>query len=367
MKHKNALHKLREIEVAPIMKIPESSKSNLKSLGVFRRQHVSISTDELIEVAPMFPEKSLPLLIQPTVDGVNLVAWAANNQDLIATYLLKHGGILFRNFQVSNVAHFEQFIRTVAGELLEYRDRSSPRSTVQGNIYTSTDHPANQSIFLHSENSYAATWPLKLFFFCVKPAIQGGETPIADTRKLFERIDPKIRDRFIQKQVMYVRNFGDGFGLPWQTVFQTTEKAVVETFCRSNNIEFEWKVGDRLKARQVRSTVAKHPHTGELVWFNHAAFFHVSTLEPTIRDELLAEFQEQDLPHNTYYGDGSPIEPAVLDEIRQVYRQEMVIFPWQAGDILMLDNMLAAHGRMPFVGSRQIVVGMAELFSSKDV
>lgn len=358
-----------------IMKIPESPNKSLNSLGSIRRQAVNVSQAELISAAPLIPGKSLPLVLSPTVEGVNLVAWAASNRELIANYLPKHGGILFRNFQVNGVAEFDQLIRTVSGELLEYRDRSSPRSQVSGNIYTSTDYPANQSIFLHSENSYAATWPLKIFFFCVTPAIQGGETPIADTRKLFERIDPKIRDRFIHKQVMYVRNFGDGFGLPWQNVFQSNNPADVEAFCRSNDIEFEWKESNaygkpvelRLRTRQVRQAVAKHPRTGEMVWFNHAAFFHVSSLDATIRESLLAEFQEEDLPHNSYYGDGSPIEPAVLDEIRAAYQQEMVIFPWQAGDILMLDNMLTAHGRMPFVGKRQVVVGMAEPFSSKDL
>lgn len=348
------------------MKIPESPKLSLKSLGTVRRQSVNVSQAKLIEAAPLMPGNSLPLVLTPTVEQVNLVAWATSNRELIATDLQKHGGILFQNFQVNGVAEFEQFIRTVSGELLEYRDRSSPRSPVQGNIYTSTDHPANQSIFLHSENSYAATWPLKIFFYCVTPAQQGGETPIADTRKVFERIDPKIRARFAQKQVMYVRNFGDGFGLPWQNVFQTTNPADVEAFCRSNGIEFEWKEGDKLRTRSCRQAIAKHPHTGEMVWFNHAAFFHVSTLDATIRESLLA-FQEEDLPYNTYYGDGSPIEPDVLNEIRSAYRQEMVIFPWQAGDILMLDNMLTAHGRTPFIGPRQVVVGMAEPFSCQDI
>ena len=130
---------------------------------------------------------------------------------------------------------------------------------------------------------------------------------------------------------MYVRNFGDGFGLPWQTVFQTTNPAEVETFCRSHGIEFEWKKGNRLRTRQVRQAVAIHPKTGDIVWFNHAAFFHISTLEPNISEALLAEFLEEDLPHNTYYGDGSPIEPAVLDEIRTAYQQETVIFPCLRG------------------------------------
>lgn len=349
------------------MKIPDYPKISLHQIRSKRRQGINLSNAELIKVIPLLPEKFLPLLLQPIVEGINLVTWTASNQELITTNLLKHGGILFRNFQVRNLAEFEKFIQTVSGDLLEYHDRSSPRSLIQGNIYTSTDYPANQTIFLHSENSYAATWPLKIFFYCVTPAIEGGETPIADTRKLYQRIDSKICDRFIEKRVMYVRNFGDGFGLPWQTVFQTTNPAEVETFCCHNGIEFEWKEGDRLRTRQIRQAVATHPQTGEQVWFNHAVFFHVSTLEQNIRNSLLAEFQEEDLPHNTYYGDGSPIEKTVLDEIRAVYQQETIIFPWQAGDILMLDNMLAAHGRMPFVGQRKVVVGMAEQFSSKDI
>lgn len=332
---------------------------SVPTLGI-KRKVVS----ELVQIKPLIPENSLPLLIQPNVEGVNLVTWGANNVESIKHYLQKHGGILFRNFQVQSTLEFEQFIKNVAGELIEYSDRSSPRSTIQGKIYTSTDHPADQSIFLHSENSYAANYPLKIFFYCVKPAEQGGETPIADTRRLYQKIPAHLRELFAQKQVMYVRNFGDGFGLPWETVFQTSNPSEVEAFCRSNYIEWEWKPGNKLRTRQIRPAVVNHPVTGEFVWFNHAVFFHVSTLEANIRQALLAEFSEQDLPHNTYYGDGSKIESEVLNEIRAIYAQEMIVFPWQVGDILMLDNLLTAHGRNPYLGSRKVVVGIAEPFYS---
>ena len=79
---------------------------------------------------------------------------------------------------------------------------------------------------------------------------------------------------------------------------------------------------------------------------------------------MLAEFTEDDLPTNTYYGDGTPIEPSVLDELREIYRQETVAFPWEKGDVLMLDNMLAAHGRAPFVGTRKVLVGMTDATSA---
>jgi hypothetical protein len=182
---------------------------------------------------------------------------------------------------------------------------------------------------------------------------------------VYARLSPSLRERFVAKKWMYVRNFGDGFGLPWQTVFQTSDRRVVEEHCRGNGIEVTWKDGDRLRLRAVRQAVYKHPLTGEDVWFNHATFFHITTMEPSVRDMLRAEVAEDDLPTNSYYGDGSPIEPEVLSELRESYRRERVIFPWQRGDVLLLDNMLAAHGRMPYTGARKILVGMAQPVSHK--
>ena len=104
----------------------------------------------------------------------------------------------------------------------------------------------------------------------------------------------------------------------------------------------------------------KHPRTGESLWFNHGTFFHVTTLTPTIRDGLLQQFDEEDLPTNTYYGDGTPIEPEVLEHLRTVYRENMVMFPWQKGDLLLLDNMLTVHARTPYRGQRRVLTGMAE-------
>lgn len=336
-------------------------------MGNIRRKAISLSPEELIQTEFIQPETNFPLVIKPAVKGVDLHDWAYRNREFIQTELLKYGAILFRNFNVKSVEEFEQIIAAICGEALEYRYRASPRTQVSGRIYTSTDYPPEQSIFPHNEHAYSPTFPLKIFFFCATPAQSGGETPIGSCRKVFQRIPPQIRDRFIEKKVMYVRNFGDGFGLPWTTVFQTTDKAKVEEYCRSHDIEVEWKEGDRLRTRQVGPAVVKHPQTGEMVWFNHATFFHVSTLPPTVRDALLADFKEEDLPTNTYYGDGSSIEPDVLEILREAYQQEMVVFPWEKGDILMLDNMLAVHGRRPFVPPRKVLVGMAEALNSKDL
>ncbi|WP_066383173.1 MULTISPECIES: TauD/TfdA family dioxygenase [unclassified Anabaena] len=338
----------------------EIASLSLKKIGISRKS-VKISPAELTRTSYFSDEQLIPLIIQPAVANVNILEWANQNQETIHTLLIKHKALLFRGFNINSPTQLDQLIKaTSKGEPISYNDRSSPRHEISGKIYTSTDYPAEQSIFLHSESTYCLTWPQKIYFCCLQPAETGGETPIADTQKIFQRISPQIRDKFINKQVLYVRNYNDGFGLTWQNVFQTLDKAIVEEYCHNNAIEFEWKTGDRLRTKQVRPAVIKHPITGVEVWFNHAAFFHVTTLEPRIYQALISEFSEADLPHNTYYGDSSPIEPETLTEIRAAYAQETVTFPWQAGDILFLDNVQVAHGRKAFKGNRKVLVGMSE-------
>jgi alpha-ketoglutarate-dependent taurine dioxygenase len=349
------------------MSMDETTGPGPKALAGIRRKGISLSGESFIQTKNLLPGRRLPLLVQPAVGEVSLAGWAAANRDFIQEKTAEHGALLFRNFHTHEVSLFEQFVEAVSGELMEYRERSSPRSQVSERVYTSTDHPPDQSIFVHNEHSYSKTFPLKLYFCCLVRAERGGETPLADTRKIFQRISPAVRQRFIEKKWMYVRNFNDGFGLSWQTAYQTTDKSIVEEYCRRAGVECEWKKGDRLRTRQVRPAVARHPRTGEMVWFNHATFFHVSTLEPSVRDALLAEFKEEDLPNNSYYGDGTPIEPWVMDELRQAYVAEMVSFPWQEGDIVLLDNMATSHGRAPYEGARKVLFAMAEPFTRTDI
>ena len=333
-----------------------------RSFTSLKPKPVSLSTKALTQTAVIDPEKGLPLVVEANVPGLDLAEWAARLLPYLQTQLLNTGGILFRNFNVDSIDKFKKFVHLISPELLEYQERSTPRTEVSGEIYTATEYPADQCITLHNESSYSANWAMKIWFYCAQAAAVGGETPIADSRRVFELLDPKIKERFIEKQVMYVRNYSEGADLPWQTVFQTTDPRAVEDYCRSAAIEFEWKDATHLRTRQVRPAIATHPVTGETVWFNQAHLFHVSSLALPLRESLLNLVEESELPRNSYYGDGSAIETSVLDEIRDVYQQAAVLFPWQQGDVLMLDNMLAAHGRMSFTGPRKVLVAMAESY-----
>src|SRR5215213_769352 len=102
---------------------------SLKKLKTARRNAISVGDAGPVKVEPWCPESQLPLVIEPTLSGLDALAWAKHNREFIETSLLKHGGILFRHFNI-RTADFAQFMQIIASELLEYNERSSPRTQV---------------------------------------------------------------------------------------------------------------------------------------------------------------------------------------------------------------------------------------------
>jgi len=332
-----------------------------KGLGAVRRRRVGGDPAALVVGERLLSGSPIPWCLRPAVDGVDLAEWAEANRGPLEALLLEHRALLFRGFGVRDVAGFEAFIAASSdGRKLEYRDRTTPRESRGTNVYTSTVHPPEERIHLHNEGTYWVRWAAKLYFCVLRAPETGGQTPIADVRAVLARIPAEVRERFERHGMMLVRNFNLGFGLPWQDVFQTTERAEVEAYCAANDIRYEWGQRDHLRTSQVRPAIRRHPVTGEAVWFNHAAFFHNTSLEPGMRAALLGEYGEEGLPYDTRYGDGARIEPEVAELLRAAYLAERVLFPWESGDVMLLDNMTVAHAREPYTGEREVVVAMTD-------
>ena len=292
-------------------------------------------------------------------DSLNIIKFAEDNKSKLENELLRYGGILLRGFNIRSLSEFNKLSKTIVPNLLDYENRSTPRTKLGGKIYTSTEYPPSKRIPFHNENSYTLKWPSKILFFSVIVAEEGGETAIADSRCVHDNIDKDIVDEFNNKKVLYVRNYMQGIDLSWQEVFQTEVREEVENYCRENKIDYKWGNGNiELTTKQVCQATIKHPKTKEAVWFNQAHLFNKSYLKQEELDKLEQLFGKEKFPRNSYYGDGSEIPQSYFDIISASYEKEKIEFKWQKGDVMLLDNVLMAHSRNPFKGNRKVVVAM---------
>jgi alpha-ketoglutarate-dependent taurine dioxygenase len=310
----------------------------------------------------MFPRGKV-VVYEATEPGTDLIAWAAANAGSLRQRLPDAGACLLRGFEVPDESVFAAVVRVFDDELGEYTYGSTPRSKV-GDVYTSTEYPASEIIPLHNEMSYTTSWPLRVWFYSAISATAGGETPLADSHAVYTRIPVPVRERFERHGVRYVRNYRAGLGVPWERAFATSDRPAVERLCRQRGIEFQWLDDGALRTVETCQAVAIHPETGRPVWMNQAHLFHVSNLKAATRRALLDLMDEADLPRNAYLGDGSPIDPADLEAVRTAYAGQTLAFSWQNGDVLMVDNMAMAHGRMPFEGPRKLLVAMTATYDS---
>lgn len=338
------------------MKEEVKRNSRLEKLLATKTKTLELGT-EVVDLS-FFENQSLkyPLIITPNIPGVVLRNWIEKNQNTIYDKLKDYGAILFRGFNIESIDKF-QTVSESFGDRLSYTNRSSPRTEIENRIYTSTEHPADQVINMHCELSYVDVWPMKLLFYCFVPAAEGGQTPIANTKNVLAKLKNTTVKQFKEKGVLYRRNFGPHIGLRWQEVFQTENSEEVEKECKRKSMKLQWIDGNtKLRIEWVRPAIVEHPTTKEDVWFNHAFFFHASTLG----DEATSVLEDDDIPFFTFFGDGTVIPEETIDEIRLAFEESKVVFDWKQGDILLLDNMLMAHGRNSYKGERRTLVAMVE-------
>jgi len=271
------------------------------------------------------------------------------------------GAVLVRGLGIATPEQFHAAVGRFGDPLTSYRGGNTPRSAVTDGVFTSTEYPPEYEISLHNELSYAHAWPRLLFFCCLVPARSGGATPVCDGRALLAELDPAVRDRFVEHGVTYRQHLHGGYGLgkSWQQTFETEDRDEVERFLDAADMTYEWTEDGGLRTASSRPATRVHPDTGETVWFCQADQWHPSGLPPAEAEELLELFDDEaDLPNSVTFGGGQPIPASDLEQIRVAAKRHEMAFPWQAGDVMIVENMLALHGRHPFQGERRVLVSM---------
>jgi len=292
---------------------------------------------------------------------IKLEEFILNNKDFIYKKIYEIGAILFRGFNLKDAKDFEDIVKRIdQTKFKKYVGGDSPRYKVSDNIYTSTSYPPESTISMHHEKSYSNIYPKFIYFFCDIPPSFGGETPIADSRKIYNLLNKNIIDKFAAKKIKYIMNLhnGIGFGKSWKEVFEVESKIELENLLDKLCITYSWKSNELLCVEEIVDPIIKHPITSEFVFFSQADQWHPSNLDDEILSIMRQIREEKDFYHNCTYRDNSEINLDDLNIIRQLVNKQRVIFQWQKGDLLMLDNIISMHGRLPFEGERRILVAM---------
>jgi hypothetical protein len=343
--------------------------------------------DSLSSEPGLFP----PIVWNPNGDasvpsGVNRV-WDRIGLpvDNIQTVLSKHGGILVRSIGTEwSAADLERAVLQITPHLRDYIGGTSPREIVHGKVMTATALPGDWSIPPHQEMAYTKTPPSFITFFCECQAATGGESTVTDMRSVLATIDSRIRKKFDRFGIQLRRvlpsietlRLKPGIQKPWSEVFATDDQRKVESIVTAKGWKAEWLPGNTLRLWQdVVPAVITHPISGESIWCNQAHLFSPACMMAwAAEDGRRAEYEtlkaakksHPEMLDDMLLGNGEPVPDEDALHIYRVLRQLEAELLLSHGDLLILDNLILAHGRKPFTGNRRVLVVLSDRESSTE-
>lgn len=305
----------------------------------------------------------LPRLIQlENLRPNSFIEYYLQHKTELEAILHSWGAIKFAGVQIQSTEDFKNITDSISTQFLNYIDGNSPRTKLSDHVYTSTEYDSSQRITMHNELSYSAKWPRKLFFTCLTPAETGGETLLADSREILDKMHTSILSEIEKRGVIYIRNLhgGQGMGPSWQDTFESTDKKTVEAYCQSYGIDYEWSDQGSLKLKQFSKGILQHQKTGDMLWFNQIDQFHPCHLGDEMYETLLLLYDTpENFPTYVSFGDGTEIPTDMIKEVLKTIDEVTIAPAWQKNELLILDNELVAHGRNSFTGNRKVLVAMS--------
>ena len=292
--------------------------------------------------------------------------WAAEHRDALRAIVARHGCVLVRGLALRDAAETGVVFQRLATGLMTERETFAPRRIYSDGVYSSSKWPPNQPMCMHHELSYTLQFPGLMMFACLTAAADGGATGVADSPAVLRALPPELIKRFEREGWLLTRNYNEDIGASVAEAFGTDDRGAVESYCHANAIEFEWQPDGGMRTRQRRSAVVRHPLTGQRCWFNQIAFLNERTIDPEVREYLVDMYGAEGLPFNTCFGNGDPIGEDVVQLLNEVYEANTVREPWQAGDVMLVDNVRTAHSREPFDGPREVLVAMTDTLRLAD-
>ncbi|KAM4100090.1 hypothetical protein ACB094_05G042400 [Castanea mollissima] len=277
---------------------------------------------------------------------------------LLDSVLHKSGAVLLRGFPVNSASDFNDVVEAFGFEELPYVGGAAPRTNVVGRVFTANESPPDQKIPFHHEMAQVPTFPSKLFFFCEVEPGSGGETPIVLSHLVYEKVKerhPEFVERLEEHGLLYTRVLGEDddpsspIGRGWKSTFLTKDKSVAEERAANLGMKLEW-LEDSVKTIMGPIPAIKFDKTRQRkIWFNSMVAAYTGW-EDARNDPVKA----------VTFGDGKPLPADIIYDCLNILEEESVAFPWQKGDVLLLDNWAVLHARRSFDPPRRILASLCK-------
>ncbi|NNE91077.1 MAG: SyrP protein [Verrucomicrobiales bacterium] len=314
-----------------------------------------------LDTQQTWQENAFPLILECKNSGVSLDdvrEWVAANRDELDRKAAKHGSILFRGFPLETDQDFDAFIAAFDFPNFKYEDSLSNavRTNRTERVFTANEAPPDVTIFLHHEMAQTPIYPSKLFFFCEHAAEAGGATPLCRSDVLFEKLQeecPDFAKNCEEKGLLYSNVMPDsddpnsGMGRSWQSTFSVETREGAEAALSKLGYSHEWLEDGCLRATTPVLQAVRDLGGGRKSFFN----------------QLIAAFkgwkdERNDPAKAITFGDGTPLDPADAERAADLAEDITFDVPWQTGDVALVDNYVAMHGRRTFSGTRKVLASL---------
>ncbi|MFP6899876.1 MAG: TauD/TfdA family dioxygenase [Opitutales bacterium] len=288
----------------------------------------------------------------------NATAWVAEHGVQISSRAAEHGAVLLRGFPLGSAEDFDAMVRAFDFPCFSYDDSLSNayRINFTPRVFSANEAPPEAIISLHHEMAQTPIYPSKLFFFCQVAAETGGATPICRSDVLWERLSekrPAFAHNCKEKGLRYLNVMpakaakASSMGRSWQSTFSADNREAAEARLTALGYTWEW-----LPNGDLRATTPVLPAVRDLGNGRHSFF-----------NQLIAAFSgwkdaRNDPAKAITFGDGSTLDPSEVGIASALADELTFDVPWQAGDLVLVDNYVAMHGRRSFTGTRKVMASL---------
>jgi hypothetical protein len=303
-----------------------------------------------------YSEKEFPTIIVNDGSITSLAQaqeWIKSNLESLAKELNCTGAILFRGFPITDAQSYNAFFSAFNYSNFTYKESLSNAVRINHTeyVFTANEAPKEVEIYLHNEMAQTPIYPDSISLYCEKAAESGGETAICRSDSLYSALfaaEPVLMNKLEETGIKYTTLMPAedspelGQGRSWRGTLNVDTVEQAEEKLKLLGYSWQWDEDSNLTAQTAVLPAIRELNGGKKVFFNQmiAAYMGWKGVKESPETALCL-------------GDDSHFSKSFLDTMVDLAESITFDIPWQDGDVVLVDNNLAMHGRRPYSGDRK--------------